>query len=73
MNLSDDQIFEFVKCSEKCSQLSSLLLKQVSNPDKNLRKKILDELGDSLFRLWPVINNYSEEEIKVSVEKNEKR
>ena len=73
MKLSDEEIFEFIKCAEELNELSAVLIQQVTKPKKNLRKRILSEIGDTLYRMWPIINLFDEDELELAVKKNEKK
>ena len=73
MKLSDEEIFEFIKCAEELNELSAVLIQQVTKPKKNLRKRILSEIGDTLYRMWPIINLFDEDEVELAVKKNEKK
>ena len=72
MKLSDEEIFQFIKCAEELNELSAVLIQQVTKPKKNLRKRILSEIGDTLYRMWPIINLFDEDEVELAVKKNEK-
>ena len=69
MKLTDDEIFEFVKCAEELNELSVVLIQQITKPTKNLRSKILVEVSDVLYRLWPIIEIFDEREIKEAIDK----
>ena len=69
MKLTDDEIFEFVKCVEELNELSVVLIQQITKPTKNLRGKILGEVSDVLYRLWPIIEIFDEREIKEAIDK----
>lgn len=73
MKLSDEEIFQFIKCAEELNELSAVLIQQVTKPKKNLRKRILSEIGDTLYRMWPIINLFDEDEVELAVKKNEKK
>jgi hypothetical protein len=73
MKLSEEEIFNFIKCAEELNELSAVLIQQVTKPKKNLRKKILGELSDVLFRMWPVMELFDEGEIKSQINKKSKK
>ena len=68
MKLTDEEIFNFIKCAEELNELSAVLIQQVTKPKKNLRKKVLGELSDALVTMWPIIEIFGEEEIKTAID-----
>ena len=70
MKLSEQDIFNFIKCTEELSELSALLIHQVCNPDKNLQKRITQETADVLYWVWTIVEGrLDEQEIKEQIEK----
>jgi hypothetical protein len=74
MKLNDQEIFNFIKCTEELSELSALLIHQVCNPDKKLDKRIAEEVGDVLYWVWTIAEERLDEgQIKKQIEKRRKR
>ena len=69
MKLTDNEMLEFIQCAEELNELSAVLIRQITNPTKNLRSKILGEVSDVLYRLWPIIEIFDEREIKDAIDK----
>lgn len=74
MKLNDEDIFNFIKCTEELSELSALLIHQVFNPDKKLDKRITEEVADVLYWVWTIAEErLDEKEIKKHLEKRRKQ
>jgi len=70
MKLSEQDIFNFIKCTEELSELSALLIHQVCNPNKKLQKRITQEVADVLYWVWTIAEGrLDEQEIKEQIEK----
>ena len=70
MKLTEEDMFNFIKCAEELSELSALLIHQVVTPDKNLRVRLSRESGDALYWLWKIASeNLDEDLIKEQIQK----
>ena len=70
MKLSEQDIFNFIKCTEELSELSALLIHQVCNPNKKLQKRITQEVADVLYWVWTIPEGrFDDQEIKEQIEK----
>ena len=74
MKLSDEDMFNFIKCAEELSELSSLLIHQVVTPEKRLRNRLSKESADALYWLWKICSDKLDEGvIKEQIEKRGKQ
>jgi hypothetical protein len=74
MKLNDQEIFNFIKCTEELSQLSALLIHQVCHPDKKLDSRITEEVAAVLYWVWTITEERLDEgEIKKHIEKRRKQ
>ena len=64
------------KAAEECSELATILIQQLNKPNKDFTARIIEEIGDVLFRLENLKRHYDTQEIKKRIlfkkEKNKK-
>jgi len=70
MKLSEEDMFNFIKCAEELNELSALLIHQVLTPEKQLMSRLSQESGDALYWLWKIISETLDEDlVKEQLEK----
>ena len=60
--------FDMKKAAEECSELATILIQQINKPHKDYSKKIIEELGDVLFRVQNLTYWYNPVQIKERIE-----
>lgn len=56
------------KAAEECSELATVLIQQLNKPHKNLSKRIIEEIGDVLFRVENLVKHFDIQEVSDRIE-----
>ena len=55
--------YDYLKCIEELNELSTVLIQQFNKPHKDYGEKIVEEMGDVLYRLKNMMDYYDRDEI----------
>ena len=72
--MTDEEAIDYIECARELSRLSSVLLRQATDPTKKMKEKIEGSVGDFLYWLWLLSTEYlSEEKIRKQIQKYEEK
>ena len=50
--------YDYLKCVEELNELSTILMQQFNKPNKDYSEEIVEEMGDTLYRLENMMDYY---------------
>ena len=55
--------YDYLKCIEELNELATILMQQWNKPHKDLSGKVVEELGDTLYRIENMMDYYDRDAV----------
>ena len=55
--------YDYLKCVEELNELATILMQQFNKPHKDFTQEVIEELGDTLYRLENMMDYYNQDDV----------